>query len=126
MHFMAGSTIQLLCTYFLLANPAIRIWGVIIGFTAASMVVSAANMTAVLKATRMSFKLADWILKPGFAALLMGFTTAAVYKTLTAIQAPVLLSLIISALTGFLLFMFCLWAVKALPAPGVLRRRFLS
>ncbi|HHU79591.1 MAG TPA: polysaccharide biosynthesis protein [Clostridiales bacterium] len=126
MHFMAGSTIQLLCTYFLLANPAIRIWGVIIGFTAASMVVSAANMTAVLKATRMSFKLADWILKPGFAALLMGFTTAAVYKALTVIQAPVLLSLIISALTGFLLFMFCLWAVKALPAPGVLRRRFLS
>lgn len=123
LHFMTGSVIQLICTYLLLANPKVRIWGILIGFFISALIVSTANMITVLKTAKMSFRFMEWILKPGFAALLMGFCTITIYRILTGLGAPVLLKLIISALLGFTLFLISLWAVNGMPAPFVTRNQ---
>lgn len=115
LHFMAGSSIQLFCTWFLLANPSIRIWGMVIGFTLSSLVVSTANLTTVLKTAKMPFRFLDWILKPGVAALLMGFSTGILFHLLTSIQIPTVLNLIVSAVAGLLLFLLFLWAANGIP-----------
>ena len=122
-HFMIGSVIQLLCTYFLLANPNVRIWGLLIGFFLSTLVVSTANMATVLKTARMSVRFLEWIIKPGFAALLMGLTSIAIYRLLTDIGAPILLNLVISALLGFSLFILSLWAVNGMPTPFNMKNR---
>lgn len=124
LHFMAGSSIQLICTWFLLANPSIRIWGMVIGFTLSSLVVSTANLIAVLKTAKMSFCFLDWILKPGVAALFMGLFTGTLYSLLTAIQTPILLNLIVSTVVGLLLFLIFLWAVNGIPDQVLLKMRF--
>jgi len=118
MHYMVGSLIQLICTWFLVANPSIRIWGMIIGFTLSSLTVCTANINALLKTAKMSFQFFDWIIKPGVAALLMGFTSGLVYNTLSSGQVPALLNLVTSAGIGFILFMLFLWAIKGIPAPS--------
>ncbi|HHT64452.1 MAG: putative polysaccharide biosynthesis protein [Caldicoprobacterales bacterium] len=124
LHFIAGSSIQLLCTWFLLANPLIRIWGMIIGFTLSSMIVSTANLTLVLKTAGMSFRILDWILKPGFAALFMGLFTGLLYQLLTAARTPALLNLPVSAAAGLLLFLLLLWAANGTPALEAWKSRF--
>ncbi|NLC44997.1 MAG: polysaccharide biosynthesis protein [Clostridiales bacterium] len=115
-HFMIGSVIQLLCTYFLLANPNIGIWGILIGFFLSALVVSTANLATVLKSTKMSFRFIEWVLKPGFAALLMGFSIATIYRILAGFETPSLLNMIISVFLGFSLFLLCLWAINGMPA----------
>ncbi len=120
-HFMIGSAIQLLCTYFLLANPNVRIWGVLIGFFFSALIVSTANLAIVLKTAKMSFRFLEWILKPGFAALLMGFSIITIYHLLADFGAPNSLNLIISALFGFSLFLLSLWAVNGMPTPFTMK-----
>ncbi|NLB41175.1 MAG: hypothetical protein GX815_02765, partial [Clostridiales bacterium] len=123
LHFMIGSVIQLLCTFFLLANPTIRIWGMLVGFFLSALIVSIANLTTVMKTANMSFRLLEWILKPGFAALLMGFFTTTIYRLLNSIGSPVLLSLIISTILGFSLFLLCLWAINGMPTPITIKNK---
>ena len=123
LHYMGGSLIQLICTWFLVANPAIRIWGMVIGFTLSSLMVCSANIITLLKAAKMSFRLIDWIVKPGAAALLMGFFSGMVYKLLSSYQISTLLSLITSAGAGFILFVFCLWTIKSIPTPNTWNKR---
>ncbi|MGI6140363.1 MAG: putative polysaccharide biosynthesis protein [Caldicoprobacterales bacterium] len=115
-HFIAGSFIQLICTWFLAANPAINIWGMVIGFTLSSLTVCTANLVTLLKTAKLPFRFPDWIMKPGAASLLMGFSSGTVYKMLSVNEIPALLNLIISAGTGFILFLLCLRVIKGIPA----------
>lgn len=117
LHYIIGSCIQLSCSYFLIANPSIRIWGTLIGFFFSTLIVSSANLAAVLKTAEMSFRFIEWILKPGFAALLMGLSSAAIYHLLASLGAPDLLNLFISVFVGFSLFLLSLWAVNGMPTP---------
>lgn len=125
-HYMGGSLIQLMCTWFLAANPAIRIWGVVIGFTLSSLMVCSANIITLLKTAKMSFRFTEWILKPGTAAFLMGFSSSMVYNILSSRKVPVLLSLIASAGAGFILFFLSLWALKSIPAPETWHKRLIQ
>jgi stage V sporulation protein B len=115
-HFLIGSIIQLLCTYFLLADPTIRVYGIIIGVILNSCVVCTCNLTTVLKTIKMPFHFLDWILKPGFSGLLTALACNIIFKSLSGIHAPVTASLVISGLTGLFIFFLSLRAINGLPA----------
>jgi stage V sporulation protein B len=115
-HFLIGSAIQLLCTYFLLANPSIRIYGIIIGVTLSSFTVCTLNLSTVLVTIKMPFHLRDWLLKPGLSGVLMALVCNAVFGILKGISAPVTISLLVSALAGLFMFLLALWALNGLPA----------
>ncbi len=115
-HFLIGSGIHLLCTYFLLPNPAIRINGIIIGFILSSTTVCLLNLVTVLKTIRMSFNYLNWLLKPGFSALLMAMVSGAVYKLLNSINTPIIVNLLTSIFMGLFIFLISLWALNGLPS----------
>jgi stage V sporulation protein B len=115
-HFLIGSAIQLLCTYFLLANPSIRIFGIMIGVTLSTVIVCALNLSTVLITVKMPFNMRDWILKPGFSAILMALVCGAVHEILNGIHSPVAGNLLISALMGLFMFLLALWALNGLPS----------
>ncbi|HHY82602.1 MAG TPA: stage V sporulation protein B [Clostridiales bacterium] len=121
-HFIIGSVIQLACTYFLLANPYIRLFGIIVGFTLSSLVVSILNLVTVLKTAKMSFQFKHWLLKPGFAGLLMGLTTHSIYGVLAGLGTPVVTSIIVSSVLGMFIFLLVLWAVNGLPSRDFFRK----
>lgn len=115
-HFLIGNVIQLLCTYFLLANPSVRIFGIVIGVAVSSLIVSALNLSTVLLTIKMSFNLRDWVLKPGFSGILMALVCGAVHGILNGINAPPAANLLISALMGLFMFFLALWALNGLPS----------
>jgi stage V sporulation protein B len=114
-HYLIGSGIHLLCTYFLLPNPAIRISGIIIGFFLSSITVCLLNLITVLRTTKMSFDYLNRLVKPGFSALLMAMVSSASYKLLGMINAPVIINLLTSSVTGIFIFFLSLGALKGLP-----------
>jgi stage V sporulation protein B len=114
-HFLIGNMIQILCSYFLLANPSIRVYGLLIGVFLNNDIVCICNLVAVLKTTRMPFRFPDWILKPGFSALLMALACSALHNNLGRLHIPVLTDLILSVVAGFITFFLSLWAVRGLP-----------
>lgn len=122
-HYIIGSIIQLMCSWFLLADPRIGIWGMVIGFSLSTIAVSSINMITVLKTVNMNFYLFDWVLKPAFAALLLYLTTNAVYGILDSFQTPAVINLVLSASLGLTLFAFSLWAVSGIPSPGRLIKK---
>jgi len=101
---MAGSFIQLLCTWFLAANPKILVWSMAIGFTLSSLIVCSANIITLLKTAKMTFRLTDWLVRPGIASMLMGFSTGMVYNILSSSLVSLLPRIIISAGSGLLAF----------------------
>lgn len=74
LHFIIGGLIQMGCTYFLVADPRFGIYGYIIGFILDSIVTFLLNLITVLRSIRLKFQFVEWLIKPGFAALLMGST----------------------------------------------------
>lgn len=114
-HFIIGSAIQLLCTYFLISNPSIRIYGIIIGFSLSSIVVCTLNLTTVLTFVKMPFLIVQWILKPGFSALIMASVIGVVYQFIGRTNMPLFLNLIISFLLGLSIFFISLFALGGIP-----------
>ncbi len=115
-HFIIGSTLQLGCTYFLVANPSYSMNGFIIGFFVSSILVSTLNLTTVLRMTGQAFEWIAWILKPGFSALLMASVTRLIYGSLATSSAlPVPLNLTFSCLLGLLVFFLSLFLLGGMP-----------
>jgi len=114
-HFLIGNIIQILCSFFLLANPSIRVYGILIGVFLNSCIVCICNLVTVLKTTEMPFRFPDWVLKPGASALLMAFVCSVLHNRLGRLHVPALTNLLLSVVAGFIVFFLSLWLVKGLP-----------
>jgi len=120
-HFIIGSLIQLICSYFLIAMPGIGIYGYIAGFFASSIVVCLLNLSTALPAIRLPFNTVDWLLKPGFSAFLMTSVTSAAYKFCLAKGLPSYLCLTASFVPGIASYILSIFALKGFP-PTLLAR----
>ncbi len=120
-HFIIGSVVQLICSYFLIARPGIGIYGYIAGFFASSIVVCILNLSTALDAIKLPFNTVDWLLKPGFSAFLMTSVTSAAYKFCQAQGLPLYLSLAASFVPGIASYILSLFALKGIP-PALLAR----
>lgn len=119
-HFILGSLVQLVCTYFLAARPEWGVYGFILGFSAASILVSSMNLITTLRMTGQPFEWIPWLVKPGFSALLMGSVCRLLIRWLLAVGLPAAAGLTLSALAGLLVFFVSLLLLDGLPT-GLLK-----
>ncbi len=118
-HFFLGSIVQLITTYFLVADPRFGIYGFVISFFTGSVIISLLNIKTILKFTNLEFPLIKLIIKPGLAALVSGLTTRLLYtlvlKTEVISWIASLINLILLALIGLAVFFVCLYLLGGLP-----------
>jgi len=110
-----GGIIQILCTYFLVAQPEFGIYGFIIGFNLRSTFAFLLSFIHVIKLTKLKIKWAEWFLKPGFAAIFVASFSKYSFNQLTAHTVPMAVSLILSLLTGGITFLTVLYCVDGIP-----------
>lgn len=120
-HFIIGSLVQLICSYFLIAKPEIGIYGYIAGFFASSTIVCMLNLSTALSAIKLPFKAVDWLLKPGFSALLMTSVTSAAYKFFLAQGLPLYICLTASFVPGVACYLMSVFALKGIPLSLLIR-----
>ncbi|WP_394355739.1 stage V sporulation protein B [Caldicoprobacter guelmensis] len=110
-----GGIIQVLCTYFLVSIPALRIYGFIIGFNLRNITVSMLNFSAVKKLTKLQIRWADWLFKPGFAALVMASLGRCVFNLSTHAGSSLIVSLTLAAAISAIFFLISLYSVNGIP-----------
>lgn len=114
-HFILGSLVQLACTYILAARPEWGVYGFILGFAAASILVSSLNLITTLRTTEQPFEWIPWMVKPGFSALLMGSVCRLLIRRLLGVGLPAAAGLTLSALAGLLVFFISLFLLDGMP-----------
>ena len=103
LHSIIGDIVQLACTYFLVADPRIGVYGFILGFTINSLIVSVLNFIATFRITKLKIKFFEWVIKPGLAALFTGLTVRLAFLYLVERGLSGSLVLIIAVLMGLLM-----------------------
>ncbi|MGE4282882.1 MAG: stage V sporulation protein B [Clostridia bacterium] len=114
-HFIIGGSIQILCTYFLVARPGFGIYGFIIGFILSSIIVSSLNFFTVIHIAKIKIRWIKWFGKPILAASVMGALVYDSYVSLTSCGMFYIYSLIIAAITGLLVFLLILIVLGYIP-----------
>jgi stage V sporulation protein B len=115
LHFLIGGFIQIVCTYTLIAQPKIGVYGFIIGFFLNTIIVSSFNFITVIKKTSLKIDLKEWFLKPGIASLVMGLIIRFVYIILTDLKVSSIISIIFSISSGLLILIISLLLLKIIP-----------
>lgn len=113
-HFLIGGSVQLICTYVLVANPKYGIYGFVIGFTLSSIIVSTLNFIAVISYTKLTIKPIEWFLKPGFAALVVALITRFMFLLLIDEQISYGISLFIAGCISIILLGIVLFSIGSL------------
>jgi stage V sporulation protein B len=114
-HFLIGGAIQILCTYYLIAQPDIGINGFIIGFFLNTVTVSFLNFITAIRVTKLRIEWMEWFIKPGLAALLMGLSVRLMYLILIDLEVSYVISFMSSITVGLLIFITVLFLLGILP-----------
>jgi stage V sporulation protein B len=110
-----GGIIQIICTYFLVAQPGLGIYGFILGFNLRSIVACLLSFAIVVKLTKLSIKWANWLIKPGFAAVFTVSFSRFTLNLLANYSVPITVSLILSLAIGGISFLTVLYCINGLP-----------
>ncbi len=110
-----GGILQVYCTWFLVAHPALRIYGFIIGFNVRNIAVFMLNFSAIKKLTKIQIRWADWFLKPGFAAIVMASLGRCAFNLSVHAGFPLLASLVVAIIIGVVSFLASLYSVNGIP-----------
>jgi stage V sporulation protein B len=110
-----GGIIQIICTYFLVAQPGLGIYGFILGFNLRSIVACLLSFANVVKLTKLSIKWANWLIKPGFAAVFTVSFSRFTLNLLANYSVPITVSLILSLAIGGISFLTVLYCINGLP-----------
>lgn len=111
-----GNSIELLCIYFLIANPEFRIKGFIIAFVISSAITAILNLIQVIRISKLHINFLDIFIKPAFSACIMLSITRFLFNSLSSTLCLPMTNIIISGLTGCIIFLISLWATGAIPS----------
>ncbi|EOD01651.1 putative polysaccharide biosynthesis protein [Caldisalinibacter kiritimatiensis] len=114
-NYVLGMSVQLLATYFLVANPKFGINGFFIGFISSTIIISFLNLYYIDKILKVKIKINNYILKPLLSSLLMISTILICYKYLNKNNMIEFLSLLIPTSLGGIVYIFSLILIKGLP-----------
>ena len=96
--------IQLLFTYFAVANPHLGIYGFILGFFISSGVSVCINMFGILRKTGLDVKWTLWFIQPMLSAATAGFATHLIFARLNSMGISPVPSVIISMISGGIIY----------------------
>lgn len=106
------TAISVIAMYLLVPIPSLRLFGYIYGFIFADAFVFFLNFKALVKLTNLEIDFNNWLLKPLIAALIMGIYDTIVYFNLTAAIANEWITMSITVLSGFLVYIISCQLVK--------------
>lgn len=109
-HFAIGGILQIFCTWFLVSNPNLGIYGFIIGFIASTLFTFILNFITVVSTTSISIQWMDWFIKPAFSSILMASVLRLSYLTLIENGYKTSFALSCSVITGFVILLISLYA----------------
>lgn len=107
-----GGIIKVIVNYNLVAIPQINIDGAPIGTMVCYCTVMILNMIWIIRVTGCRFGLLEYIVKPVFSALVMGFVTYMLYNGIGAVTGN-LVALAVSVLVAVIVYFSMLLVVKA-------------
>ncbi|KXG77218.1 stage V sporulation protein B [Thermotalea metallivorans] len=100
-NYFIGMGIQLVCTYYLVANPKLGVNGFIIGFISATFILFLLNYMGLRRAMKISLNFTNTLLKPVLATAVMIFFMVNVYQLLQYTGFDNTLRIFLSILWGF-------------------------
>ncbi|MCT4607271.1 MAG: stage V sporulation protein B [Marinisporobacter sp.] len=100
-HHLIGMSIQLLCTYYLVANPAFAEKGFILGFLFSTLLICLLNLRSLSHYIKLNIKIIDHVFKPLIATVMMVFVVIYIYKLCIYIHLQSVISISFSLCTGF-------------------------
>lgn len=109
-HFVIGGLVQIFCTWFLVANPKLKIYGFIIGFITNTLIVFTLNLITVVTTTSISIQWTEWFVKPAFSSILMASVLRLSYLMLIENGYKIAFSLLCSVIIGFATLIISLYA----------------
>lgn len=109
-----GEVIDMICIFYLVALPNLRINGYIIGFLLSSLTVLLLQFITVYRVTSLSIMWNEWLFKPILAALLTTSITRLLYLWLSASGYSLPLSFLVSALTGTIVYLSSLYVMGSI------------
>ncbi|QXM05776.1 stage V sporulation protein B [Crassaminicella indica] len=101
-HHLIGMSIQLLCTYYLVANPRFAENGFILGFSLSTLFICTLNFRSLKHYVKLNIKLIDHIIKPIIATTIMVFIVIYIYNICNYINLQSIISICLSMSAGFL------------------------
>lgn len=112
---IAGVAVKIILNYVLIATPGINIHGGPYASIACYFIVMILNLICVCRCTEMKFNFAEWVLRPGIAALVMGIVVWVLQHFLPVHPLITVLEILI----GITVFVAAAFACKALTKDDV-------
>lgn len=110
-----GEAVEIVCIFFLVALPGLRIYGCIIGFMLSALIVLLLQFVTVYKVAKLTIQWNEWFIKPILASLLMASISKLVYIFLYNGGFTLAVAFFISVLIGFFTCVLILYIVGSLP-----------
>ncbi|QEK11907.1 stage V sporulation protein B [Crassaminicella thermophila] len=105
-HHLIGMTIQILCTYFLVAKPSFGEKGYILGFIVSIFIICILNVRSLNHYIKLNIQFVDNILKPIIATIVMLLFVINIYKLCMHFNLSSIISIFCSISIGSLSYMF--------------------
>lgn len=99
-NYIIGTSIHLLCVYFLTANPRLGIKGFNIGFLFSTFIMFLLNYISLKKYISIKLNVFKHIIKPTLASLIMIISMKLLYKLLLSLLVPLKLTIVVTILLG--------------------------
>lgn len=114
-NYIVGMSVQLLATYFLVANPSFGISGFFIGFLASTLIICVLNYISVVGFKDTSIKLIDYIIKPVFSSVICVAVMLFIYKYLSSMEVKSYITFTTCFTSGGIIYFIALFITKGLP-----------
>lgn len=108
---LIGGAIKVIINYILVGNPDININGAPIGTNLCYITILILNLIAVKKATKVDYKIADFLIRPIVAVIAMGISALFTYNSLIAMTQSNSIATLTAITVGALLYGLMLIAV---------------
>jgi len=120
-NFLLGMVIQLYCIYFLISNPKYGINGFFIGYILAAFIIFTLNFITLKRSIKINFSAIQLLVKPTICSGLMALSMLYIYKAFYIITTNNILSTLVSALLGAILYLFLLTITKTLNVNSIIK-----
>jgi len=114
-NYTIGASIQLIITYFLVANPAFGINGFILSFILSTFVTCMLNYICLIRIIKINIHIFDYLLKPIFASSISVLLILTLYNYLTNMNIKSYISFFSSIISGVILYLIVLIIIKGIP-----------
>jgi len=113
-HFLVGGTFQIFCTWILVAQPHLGIYGYIIGFIANTIFVTTLHFRTVIYTIKLPVQWTEWFIKPVFASLVTGSVLRLSYLFLSDRGYGTAFALFFASMIGIAVLLLALYATGSL------------